>query len=84
MTTSQSMDTPSSPGSDARREVGADELIDQQWLDAFERVDERGLQLTGEGGFLPALVKAVLERGLATELSDHLGYDKGDPAGRCC
>ena len=83
MTTSQSMDTPSSPGSDARREVGADELIDQQWLDALlERVDEQGLQLTGEGGFLPALVKAVLERGLATELSDHLGYDKGDPAGR--
>jgi transposase-like protein len=33
-------------------------------------------------GFLPALVKAVLERGLATEFSDHLGYEKGDPAGR--
>jgi putative transposase len=38
--------------------------------------------LTGEGGFLPALVKAVLERGLATELSDHLGCEKGDPARR--
>ena len=48
----------------------------------MERVDEQGLQLTGEGGFLPALVKAVLERGLNAELSDHLGYDKGDPAGR--
>jgi putative transposase len=38
--------------------------------------------LTGEGGFLPELVKAVLERGLAVELDDHLGYAKGDPAGR--
>ncbi|TCN29640.1 hypothetical protein EV644_1385 [Kribbella orskensis] len=60
-----------------------DALVDGPWLDALlERVDEQGLGLTGEGGFLPALVKAVLERGLAAELSDHLGYDRGDPAGR--
>ena len=31
---------------------------------------------------LPALIKAVLERGLQAELADHLGYEKGDPAGR--
>ena len=82
MSTSQS-DTSQSPSTEPGRPVGADEFIDQQWLDGLlERVDEQGLQLTGEGGFLPALVKAVLERGLAAELSDHLGYDKGDPAGR--
>jgi putative transposase len=40
------------------------------------------LRLTGEGGFLPELIKRVLERGLAVELTDHLGYEKGDPAGR--
>src|SRR5690349_2105069 len=40
------------------------------------------LSLTGEGGFLPEMVKAVLERGLAAELTGHLGYEKGDPAGR--
>jgi hypothetical protein len=45
------------------------------------KADQQGLRLTGEGGFLPALVNAVLERSLAAELSDHLGYDKGDPAG---
>jgi putative transposase len=28
------------------------------------------------------MVKAVLERGLAAELTEHLGYEKGDPAGR--
>lgn len=40
------------------------------------------MQLTGDGGFLPAMIKAVLERGLAAELSEHLGYEKGDPDGR--
>jgi putative transposase len=34
------------------------------------------------GGFLPELVKAVLERGMDAELTDHLGYERGDPAGR--
>jgi putative transposase len=82
MSMSQSADTAESSVS-VPRPVSADELIDQQWLDGLlERVDEQGLQLTGEGGFLPALVKAVLERGLQAELSDHLGYEKGDPAGR--
>jgi putative transposase len=38
--------------------------------------------LTGPGGFLPELVKAVLERGLEAEMAAHLGYERGDPAGR--
>jgi putative transposase len=50
--------------------------------DLMGRIDAGGLRLTGEGGFLPEMVKAVLERGLRAELSDHLGYEKGDPAGR--
>ncbi len=50
--------------------------------DLMDWVDDGGLRLTGEGGFLPEMIKAVLERGLQAELSDHLGYDKGDPAGR--
>src|SRR5690242_13219233 len=48
----------------------------------MDRVDAGELTLTGEGGFLPEMVKAVLERGLQTELTEHLGYEKGDPAGR--
>jgi len=50
--------------------------------DLMDRVDDGGVQLTGEGGFLPEMIKAVLERGMRAELSDHLGYEKGDPAGR--
>lgn len=36
--------------------------------------------LTGKGGFLPELVKKVLERGMAAELTGHLGYERGDAA----
>ncbi|MGP9504437.1 transposase, partial [Specibacter sp. AOP5-B1-6] len=40
--------------------------------------DQGTLQLTGEGGFLPEMVKAVLERGLQAEMAGHLGYEKGE------
>ena len=50
--------------------------------DVLARIDAGQLQLTGQGGFLPEMVKAVLERGPAAELTDHLGYEKGDPLGR--
>jgi putative transposase len=68
------------PGS-ARRTVN--DMIEAGLLDdLMDRVDAGGVALTGEGGLLPELVKAVLERGLAAELTGHLGYEKGDPAGR--
>ena len=38
--------------------------------------------LLGEGGLFKELKKALLERALSAELSDHLGYDKGDPKGK--
>ena len=63
----------------------AQALVDGPWLAELidsAAVDDGGVRLTGEGGFLPAMIKAVLERGLHAELADHLGYDKGDPAGR--
>lgn len=50
--------------------------------EVMAKIDAGHLQITGEGGFLQEMVKAVLERGLNTELTSHLGYDKGDPAGR--
>ena len=64
-------------------QIAVEQLVDAGLLDELmDRVDSGELQLTGEGGFLPEMIKAVVERGLAAELSDHLGYDKGDPAGR--
>jgi len=68
-------------------EAGARDVIDELMasgaLDGLmSRIDEGELQLTGEGGFLPEMIKAVLERGLNVERDGHLGYVKGDPAGR--
>jgi len=47
-----------------------------------DRARGEGLQLTGEGGLLQQLTKRVLESALGGEITDHVGYDKHDPAGR--
>jgi putative transposase len=63
--------------------AAVEQLVDAGLLDdLMSRVDAGEVQLTGEGGFLPEMIKAVLERGLAAELTGHLGYERGDPAGR--
>jgi putative transposase len=68
------------PGATARETV--DEMVEAGLLDdLMSRVDDGGLRLTGEGGFLPEMIKRVLERGLQAELSDHLGYDKHQRSG---
>ena len=38
--------------------------------------------LLGEEGLLKQLKKKLLERALGAELTEHLGYERGDPAGR--
>jgi putative transposase len=63
--------------------VAVRDLLDDQLLDQMvARVRADGTRLTGPGGFLPELLKAVLERGLKAELTEHLGYDKHETAGR--
>lgn len=60
-----------------------DELAASGKLDfLFDSIEAGGVQLTGKGGVVPALIKAALERGLQAELTDHLGYEKGAPEGR--
>ena len=41
-----------------------------------------GTALTGPGGLLKQLTKMVVEAALDEEMSEHLGCDKGDQAGR--
>src|SRR5258707_4326302 len=48
----------------------------------MERVRSEGLELVGDGGVLTQLTKIILERALEEERSEHLGYERGDPAGR--
>src|SRR6476469_5629283 len=53
------------------------ELLDQL-LANYEKPED----LTGEDGLFKQLKRALIERALGAELTDHLGYEKGDPAGR--
>ena len=73
----------------AKRQPG--ERQDRQDLQALaaelvERATTEGVELIGPGGLLTGLTKTVLETVLETvldvELTEHLGYDKHDPAGR--
>ena len=53
------------------------ELLDQL-LANYEKPED----LTGDDGLFKQLKKALIERALGAELTDHLGYEKGDPTGR--
>ena len=43
---------------------------------------EKGWSLTGPDGLLKTLTKTVVETALNEEMTEHLGYEKHDPAGR--
>lgn len=71
---------------DREDDDGVVPLMDSEELDVLAvqllgRAETGGLELLGPGGVLTELTKRVLEKGLAVELTDHLGYEKGDPAG---
>lgn len=53
------------------------ELVDQL-LANYEKPED----LTGDKGLFKQLKKTLIERALGAELSEHLGYEKGDPDGR--
>src|SRR5438105_7788899 len=53
-----------------------DELLDEL-LAGYEKPED----VIGENGLLKRLTKRVLERAMNAELTDHLGYQKHDPAG---
>ena len=53
------------------------EILDEL-LAGYERPED----MLGEEGLFRQLKKALLERALGAELSAHLGYEKGDSAGR--
>jgi hypothetical protein len=58
--------------------------IDQHQLaqQLVEAARAEGVELVGPGGLLTGLTKTVLETALEAEMSEHLGYDRHDPAGR--
>ncbi|WP_156448661.1 IS256 family transposase, partial [Mycobacterium sp. NAZ190054] len=57
--------------------------VDQRQLaeQLLAQAKEQGIELVGPNGLLNELTKNVLETALDAEMTEHLGYDKHDPAG---
>jgi hypothetical protein len=55
------------------------EIIDEHQIaeQLLAQAKEQGVSLIGPGGLLGGLTKAVLETALEAEMTEHLGYEKG-------
>jgi hypothetical protein len=62
-------------------DVSAKAVDDHPIEEPVTRAQAEGLHLTGEGGLLQ-LTKRLLESTLEGKITDHLGHDKHDPAGK--
>jgi hypothetical protein len=60
------------------------DIVDQKDLaeQLLAQAKEQNIELVGPDGLLGQLTKSVLETALDAEMSEHLGYEKHDPAGR--
>lgn len=56
--------------------------LEQLATELVARAERDGVGLVGPGGLLAGLTKTVLESALEGELTEHVGYDPHDPAGR--
>jgi putative transposase len=75
-TTTQPPQTQGSTGAEM------DAVDEQLAAHLVEQARSEGISLVGPDGLLQRLTKLVLEGALEGELTDHLGYEHGDPAGR--
>ena len=55
--------------------------IDNELIDKLLKDYKKPEDIIGEDGLLKQLTKAILERAMQAEMSEHLGYEKHDPAG---
>jgi putative transposase len=66
-----------------RRDAGEPRLVSQEMARRLvEQARAEGVEVTGDAGLLQQMMKSVLEAALNEELTDHLGYEPGDPSGR--
>ena len=56
--------------------------LDKDLIDKLLEGYQKPEDLIGENGLLKQLTKALVERALNAELTNHLGYEKNDPDGR--
>ena len=65
----------------AKKKTGEQSAEQQAAAELVRLAKEQGLSLTGPDGLLKQLTKTVLETSLNEEMTEHLGYEKHDPAG---
>jgi len=75
-------ETAEEPTEPSKTAAGVGPVDDQLVGMLVDRARSEGLQLTGEGGLLQQLTKRVLESALEGEMTDHLGYEKHEAAGK--
>ena len=56
--------------------TGLENGLDSEIAKIIEQAQQQGLQLTGEGGLLPGMIKQAVEAAMGAEMTDHLGYDR--------
>ena len=65
----------------SRKKPVGDSAEQRAAVELVRLAKEQGLSLTGPDGLLKQLTKTVLETALKEEMTEHLGYEKHDPAG---
>src|SRR3989442_4923440 len=65
----------------AGEKMTKDKSIDNELIDNLLKNYKRPEDLIGENGLLKQLTKQLLERAMAAELTEHVGYEKHDGAG---
>src|SRR5215207_11721928 len=64
-----------------KKKAGEQSAEQQAAAELVRQAREQGLALTGPDGLLKQLTKPVLETALTEEMTEHLGYEKHEPAG---
>lgn len=71
------------PTAESEYQLVGKPVIDEATLDRLmAQVDAEGLELLGPDGVLTELTSRIMNRALEVEMTEHLGYEHGDPAGR--
>src|ERR1700710_1029199 len=65
----------------AKKNADEQSAEQQAAVELVRMAREQGLSLTGPDGLLKQLTKTVIETALSEEMTEHLGYEKHDPAG---
>ncbi|SDP96890.1 Transposase, Mutator family [Actinopolyspora xinjiangensis] len=77
------MSTTEQPAQEPQQSVVVQPPVDPELVRQLaQRAAGEGVELAGPGGLPQRLTKQVLETGLEVERSEHLGYDKHEPASR--